>query len=505
MSKQATTTYNLQIANPSLVKEWHLVKNGKLKPTDFLPGSHKEVWWFCKTGDPEHEWKASIKSRSQLKSGCPYCNGKKVCKSNSLTTRFPEIASLWHPTKNGNLTPDKITGKSGRKVWWFCSECKQSWVAKVATKTSKKKTGCPYCIGQKVYEGNSLATLFPDIAKEWHPTKNKITPKEITAGSNKRAWWLCRYNHRHEWIASVVDRTTGHGCRFCSPKSSALELRILAEIRYLFNRVKHRERVFGNECDIYIPGIKSGIEVDGYYWHQKKLKAEKLKSSIFKKNNILLLRIRDNRLPRVSKDDIFFTKHSSQLGIIKSIVKKLLNRFEIKNKQKYRLQTYLLSNSFKNNEEFLSLLEQLPKPSSGQSLMDKYPEIAKDFHPTKNGLLLPENISYGSNQKIWWLCHHCQYEWTDWVVRRTVNGRGCPSCRRLVPSDKYSLVTEFPILVKDWHHRNKKLPNEYLPHSNERVWWLCHICGYEWLTSINNRAYGSRCPNCMGNRKNKYC
>ena len=37
----------------------------------------------------------------------------------------------------------------------------------------------------------SLAETHPDLAKEWHPTKNgNITPKMISAGNGKKVWWL---------------------------------------------------------------------------------------------------------------------------------------------------------------------------------------------------------------------------------------------------------------------------------------------------------------------------
>ena len=50
--------------------------------------------------------------------------------------------------------------------------------------------------------------------KEWHPKKNKITAQEITAGSNKKAWWICEKGH--EWEANIAARNSGNGCPYCS-------------------------------------------------------------------------------------------------------------------------------------------------------------------------------------------------------------------------------------------------------------------------------------------------
>ena len=61
----------------------------------------------------------------------------------------------------------------------------------------------------------SLADKFPDLAKEWHPTKNReLTPNDVTAGSRKRVWWIC--SQKHEWITGVTRRAIqGSGCPKC--------------------------------------------------------------------------------------------------------------------------------------------------------------------------------------------------------------------------------------------------------------------------------------------------
>ena len=118
--------------------------------------------------------------------------------------------------KNGSLTPDGVTSGSGRKIWWL-GECGHEWEAQVYSR-SKQKTGCPYCVNQKVLKGfNDLATTHPELVKEWHPTKNNdLTPKDITVNSNKKAWWQCFKGH--EWESIVNNRTKGIGCPYCSGK-----------------------------------------------------------------------------------------------------------------------------------------------------------------------------------------------------------------------------------------------------------------------------------------------
>ena len=61
---------------------------------------------------------------------------------------------------------------------------------------------------------NSLAAVNPELAKEWHPTKNgDILPEYVSIHFNKKVWWKC--SEGHEWQASVNTRSKGHGCKEC--------------------------------------------------------------------------------------------------------------------------------------------------------------------------------------------------------------------------------------------------------------------------------------------------
>ena len=94
-------------------------------------------------------------------------------------SEYPEIASEWHPTKNGELKPDKVTYGSNKKVWWLCPK-DHSYDAIISDRTRKNPRGCPQCSGRRVSEGNDLLSLFPKIADEWHPTKNgDLKPDEV--------------------------------------------------------------------------------------------------------------------------------------------------------------------------------------------------------------------------------------------------------------------------------------------------------------------------------------
>jgi hypothetical protein len=120
-----------------------------------------------------------------------------------------------HPSFNKNLLIDKLTAGSHKKVWWL-GKCGHEWEAAIYNRT--KGNGCPYCAGNKVLKNyNDLETTNPNIAVEWHPTKNNnLTAQQVTPHSNKKVWWLGKCGH--EWEAAIYNRTKGNGCPICNGK-----------------------------------------------------------------------------------------------------------------------------------------------------------------------------------------------------------------------------------------------------------------------------------------------
>ena len=54
----------------------------------------------------------------------------------------------------------------------------------------------------------SFAETHPEVAKQWHPTKNgDLSPKDFTHGTHKKVWWKCDKGDDHEWIAIIYSRS----------------------------------------------------------------------------------------------------------------------------------------------------------------------------------------------------------------------------------------------------------------------------------------------------------
>lgn len=205
---------DLATTNPKLAAQWDSRKNGSLSASEVTGGTKRKVWWLCQEG---HSWQASISSRVNG-AGCPYCAGRIVVSGkNDLLTRLPLLAEQWDYEKNEDITPDEISVYSNRRVWWKCN-LGHSWRATVASRADLK--GCPYCSGRMLLRGfNDLATVYPKIAEQWHPTLNgELTPDMVMPGTPRHAWWQCAEGH--VWKAAVSSRTCPrkHGCPVCAGK-----------------------------------------------------------------------------------------------------------------------------------------------------------------------------------------------------------------------------------------------------------------------------------------------
>ena len=345
---------SLSHAYPEIARQWHPTQNGSLTPFMFSPHSNFSVWWL---GDCGHEWDAPIALRTRG-NDCPYCSGQRVLKGfNDLKTVYPDIAEQWHPSKNGDNSPDMFTSGSGHRAHWLCPTCKQEWESRINMRTSNKR-GCPYCAHEKALKGvNDLVTVCPDLVKDWDYEKNLgLDPTALLPMSNKRVWWkcsLCNYEYR----AIISNRYQGTGCKRCAGQ-------------------------------ILIPG-ENDLET---------LFPELAREWDYEKNG------------GVMPSQVF--SHSNQKYFWKC---KYNHSWAVApNNRAYGTGCPVCSGNV--------VLEGF------NDLATTHPEIAAEWHPTKNGELLPTQISKGCNRKIWFLCSKCNNAY-DAFVGNKIKGYGkCPFC-----------------------------------------------------------------------------
>ena len=82
--------------------------------------------------------------------------------------------------------------------------------------------GCPICANDVAQAGyNDLATLFPAVAAEWHPTKNgNLTPSQVVPCSHQTVWWICPEGH--VWRTVISNRTNAKKRTGCTVRTGTV-------------------------------------------------------------------------------------------------------------------------------------------------------------------------------------------------------------------------------------------------------------------------------------------
>lgn len=137
----------------------------------------------------------------------------------------------------------------------------------------------------------------------------------------------------------------------------------------------------------------------------------------------------------------------------------------------------------------------MPKPSESYNLYVLRPDLAREWHPTKNGSLGPKDVTPGSRRLVWWLCD--KGHWWQARICDRLRGMKCTFCRDLNKQGEQRMVDLRPELLKEWHpSRNADLrPRDASSQHKDKVWWICGQ-GHEWEATIRSRLTGKTCPFC---------
>lgn len=350
----------------------------------------------------------------------------------TLKNQNSALAKQMHPTKNGHLTASDLAPFSNKKIWWKCEMGDDhEWEAKVSSRNSFG-LGCPICSSRKIVQSNCLATTHPEMAGQWHPTKNgEMTPHTVGAGSNKPAWWKCDKGPDHEWKVKTVSRIVFNtGCPFCNGKKVSVT----------------------NSLQSLHPDLAAE-------WHPTR-NGEKTPADVTEKSS--------------SKPVWWQCSHNSD--------------HEWKATPAMRVSQGTGCPVCANKVI-----------AASNCLEATHPELAAQWHPTKNGGLTPYDVGAGSVQRVWWKCDKGpDHEWSTTLENRSHKGRQCPVCtnQKIVKSN--CLATVNPALAAEWHPtKNGDLtPQKVSPAGKSNVWWQCaKNPAHEWKTAIGTRSR-SGCPFC---------
>lgn len=321
MATKPVRRFAIAVADePLMLNLWDPTGNRGCDPADIGARSSRRRWWRCPKG-ADHTWEAApVSIANSLKkgfTGCPCCAGRQLSATNSFAARYPEGAGMWHPVRNGDLTPDRVLGGSPDPVWWKCPvgpdhEWQVSPLVLGRQGIAKGRRGCPFCAGKRASVTNSVAS-HPRLADEWHPTRNgELQPEQVVASTAAKLWWRCLENPAHEWQATGANRTRGRSCPMCVKHlRSTLEVGLAYELMAFIPGLDLGEDkvvVDGvvRHVDLLVRDAGVVIEVDGRYRHKGRDEyvRDKTKTDLLSAAGFRVLRVREAPLAPISDHDV---------------------------------------------------------------------------------------------------------------------------------------------------------------------------------------------------------
>lgn len=386
--------------------------------------------------------------------------------SETLLTTHPAIAAEafgWDPTT--------VTAGSGKKLKWKCS-AGHSWEAVVGNRT-KRNDQCPICSGKVVLAGfNDLSTTHPalaDEAFEWNPTT-------LSFGSGKKVSWKCKRNHI--WEATVLARSSGSGCPYCSGRYV-----IVGENDLETTHPNLAKEVDGWDPKSVIAGSQKSMKwicASGHRWETKvQLRAVRGFGCPYCSGSKAILGETDlaTTHPDLAKEAVGWDPSQFKAGSEKKVLWKC---------------------SF--GHEWEAIIANRGRLGAGcpvcagqkvqigfNDIATTNPEIAKDAFGWD-----PTSYSIGSGIKLTWKCSNGHtYECPP---HRRARGDGCPYCSNHVLLVGFNdLMTTHPEIAREasgWD------PSSVVAGINEKRRWKCNL-GHEWDAMVPSRTrQATGCPVC---------
>jgi Probable Zinc-ribbon domain len=410
-----------------LEDEWDASKNNM--PFVDCSSTSRSFWWTCAEG---HQWKNSVSNRLKSGQNCPYCAGRKAWAGyNDLGTTHQILAETWNYAKNPGVSPQDVTAKSQKNVWWTCGLGHEfSAVIRNRVKGSR----CPYCTNRLVLQGfNDLATLHPEVSQQWHPSKNdSVAPTEVTPHNKESRWWLC--DEGHEWLTTSSHRIAGTGCPYCA------RVKVLPGYNDLSSTHPHIARLWNDDKNEVRPSIILAGSSKKYWWlcesgeHTYECSVDRMTASahaklceqceVIRKSQSLSVKNLATDFPAIAASwNIDKNEGQSPHNVPSNSRRKAWWICACGHEWSTTIKDRVLAKNFCPQCD-----GKRQKPHDSNSLAIKFPAIAQEWHPTRNGNILPSMVTYGSSLRVWWLCSQ-KHEWNTRVDSRTTVMSECPQCQ----------------------------------------------------------------------------
>ena len=345
----------------------------------------------------------------------------------------PKLKSQWNANKNAVLT-HTLSTRSREKVWWRCQNGHE-WQASIDSRVNLGR-GCPCCAGQLVSAGeNDFATVTPENLPLWHPEKNGgLDPSTVMPGSNRLLWWKCERGH--EWQARAYAIKAGCACPYCSGRLPIVGETDLATVHpHLIKMWSPRNKLLPTEVTAASHKKVWWICEKGHEWEAK----------------IDTVTIMGCGCPYCAGKRAIPGETD-----LETLCPELTKQWDWEKNGKLRPSTLLPSSHEKvwwlcelgHSYQAVIFSRSREKGTgcpycAGKKVLAGFndlatlkPKVAKEWHPTLNGELRPDDVTLGSNKRVWWKCHE-GHVWQAMVFSRTrKKGSGCPVCAGTVKTAK---------------------------------------------------------------------
>lgn len=341
----------------------------------------------------------------------------------TIKDHSPNLVIEWHPTKNGDRSPNNTSYGSDYEAHWVCSNCGYEWKGRVVNRTSKK-SGCPECKKRWNHSFPEMA-LFFYIKKVFPNTRlderMNIKPFKSVDLFIPSMMLGIEYDglHTHR---NKKDKDEDKSKLILEKDLSLLRIREMGLPEFTFTHPKLNIFPYKRSGD---PSVNECIK--------EVLRFLKADEKIIKEVNILqdtvpILR----QLPPVE-----------QKGNLQELFPALEKEWHFEKNAPFKPKHFKAKSGYQvwwkceNGHEFDAKIISRTKGhgcrycagndvTEESSLAHLYPFIAAEWDYEKNGELTPEIFSAHSNEEVFWKCPNCHSSYDNIINERTGRGENCP-------------------------------------------------------------------------------
>ena len=341
-----------------------------------------------------------------------------------------------------------------------------------------------------------------EIAKQWHPELNgDLRPEDFTQGSEQQIWWQCQKDPSHKPRKARIGHRFDPMRPTLCPDCKGWKKRLVSEDEIA--KQWHPTLNVGKDPKDYTQGSQKKV-----WWQCKKNSSHSWREEISARCNPFRASVCPacsvEGKPKVSEHEIAKQWHPLLNEGMSPKDFTLESQEEVwwqcqKNPfHSWREKIYLRYNPFKT-----AVCPSCPK--EGKPKVSEH-ELAKEWHPTLNAGMNPEDFTQGSGKEVWWMCQRglSHPPWKRRISSRfgVRKAAGCPHCQ----SHRKPFLRDHPVASQLHPILNEGINLEGLTQgSRTKVWWVCEKdSSHEpWQATIRTRCRDkspSGCPTCPGSR-----